>query len=323
MPNVRWPDAEGRVAEGRTVLGRVAAGLDRAWRPEVPAERLAAIRIAVGVFGLLYLVVRLPYWLSYARFDPAHFDPVGVVNLVLDRPLVPIAVQILTIATVIAAVPFALGWRFRVTGPLFAGLLLWTLTYRNSWGMIFHTENLLVLHAFVLGVTASADAWSLDARRRTVPVEPAARYGWPVRLLAAIVIATYVIAGIAKLRYAGSGWLWGDELRNHVAMDNLRKVLLGDISSPVAPLFLHWTWFFRAMALMTIVIEIGAPIALVGGRVAAGWALLAYGFHIGVVALMMIIFPYQLFGLAYLPFFRAERPIGAMGRWLGRRLRRV
>jgi hypothetical protein len=180
-----------------------------------------------------------------------------------------------------------------------------------------------VLHAFVLGVTPSADAWSLDAARRrragAADPAPAARYGWPVRLLAAIVIATYVIAGLAKLHYAGAGWLWGDELRNHIAMDNLRKVLLGDVSSPLAPLLLHWTWFFRVMALMTIVIEVGAPVALLGGRVAATWAILAYSFHLGVVALMMILFPYQLFGFAYLPFFRAERPIGSLARRLSRR----
>ena len=33
----------------------------------------------------------------------------------------------------------------------------------------------------------------------------------------------------------------------------------------------------------------------------------AWGFHVGVVALMNIWFPYPLFGFAYLPFFEVER----------------
>jgi hypothetical protein len=296
--------------------------LDELWRAPAPAERLAAVRIVVGGFALLYLVARLPYWLSHAHFDAHVFKPVGVVKL-LDAPLPPLAVQLLTVATVLLAIPFALGWRFRVTGPAFAALLLWTLSYRNAWGMIFHTENLLVMHVLVLGITRAADAWSLDARRAAAPVSagPDARYGWPLRLLCAIVVASYVIAGVAKLQNAGLGWIWGDELRNHVAADNLRKLLLGDVSSPLAPLVLDQAWMFRILALLSLVIELGAPLALLGGRIAAGWAILAYGFHLGVVALMMIFFPYQVLGVAYLPFFRAERPVGAIGRWASGRWR--
>jgi hypothetical protein len=44
----------------------------------------------------------------------------------------------------------------------------------------------------------------------------------------------------------------------------------------------------------------------------------AWGFHVGVVALMAIVFPYQLIGLAYAPLLRCERPIA----WLIARVRR-
>ena len=308
------------VADGRGL----ARALDRWWRAPAPAERLAAVRIVVGVFATAYLASRLPYWMSYARFDAHLFAPVGVVKI-LAAPLPALAVQLVTLATVLLAVPFTLGWRFRVTGPAFAVLLLWTLSYRNSWGMIFHTENLLVLHVLVLGVTGAADAWSLDAARGRDgaapgrPARPDGRYGWPLRLLCAVVVVSYLIAGVAKLENAGLGWVWGDELRNHIAADNLRKVLLGDWSSPLAPLLLDQTWVFRLVALLSLIMEVGAPVALLGGRVAAGWAILAYAFHLGVVVLMMIFFPYQVLGVAYLPFFPAERPVGAVGRFLVRR----
>ena len=39
---------------------------------------------------------------------------------------------------------------YRVTAPLAALGMLWVTAYRNSWGMVFHTENLLVIHLAVL-----------------------------------------------------------------------------------------------------------------------------------------------------------------------------
>jgi hypothetical protein len=54
-------------------------------------------------------------------------------------------------------------------------------------------------------------------------------------------------------------------------------------------------------------VELGAPVALLGRRIAAAWAALAWSFHLGVLALMAIAFPYPLLGVAFLPFFRAER----------------
>ncbi len=70
---------------------------------------------------------------------------------------------------------------------------------------------------------------------------------------------------------------------------------------------------------MTIVIELGAPLAMLHRRVALGWALIAWGFHVGVLFLMSILFPYPCSGAAYASFFRLERPVG----WVGRNLSRV
>ena len=109
------------------------------------------------------------------------------------------------------------------------------------------------------------------------------------------------------------------ESKQAAAQAATRKVLLGDWSSPLAPLLLDQAWVFRLVALLSLIMEVGAPVALLGGRVAAGWAILAYAFHLGVVVLMMIFFPYQVLGVAYLPFFPAERPVGAVGRFLVRR----
>jgi hypothetical protein len=283
--------------------------IDGWWRPVAPAERLAAVRLLTGLYALVYLATRVPHTLSYLRFAPRQFAPVGVLSF-LHAPPPGWAVVALTVATVLAAVAFVLGWRFRVTGPVCAVLSLWTLSYGNSWGQIFHTENALAIFLLVLAVTPSADALSLDARRHAGAVpEPDRRYGWPLRLLGVVVVATYFLAGVAKLRWGGPGWAGGEVLRDTIAADSLRKVLLGSSHSPVAELLLGQRWLFRGLAVLTLVVELGAPLALVGRRAAMVWAAAVVGFHLGVVALMAIFFPFPMSGVAFAPLFRVERLI--------------
>jgi hypothetical protein len=64
---------------------------DRVWFCAAPAERLAALRIFVGLFACAYVLGRFPYLVTYAGFNPKAFSPVGIVAI-LDRPLVPAAV---------------------------------------------------------------------------------------------------------------------------------------------------------------------------------------------------------------------------------------
>jgi hypothetical protein len=287
---------------------RIVAAIERWFAPESPAERLAAVRILVGGFALLYLGVRIPHIASYLSFPARQFQPVGPLAA-LDRPPPGAAVIALLPLAWMATLGFALGWRYRITGPLAAVLLLFTFTYANSWGQIFHTENALVLTVLVLAVTRAADASSLDARGKPTPA-PHARYGWPLRLLCLMVVASYFLAGIAKLRWGGPGWLGGTVLRDTIAADSLRKILLGSAHSPIAEALLGQAWMFRALAVLTLVVELGAPLALLHRRVAAVWVLAVIAFHLGVLVLMTIVFPFPLSGVAFAPFFRAERVTG-------------
>src|SRR5690606_1009356 len=155
----------------------------------------------------------------------ARFEPVGVVTL-LDAPLTPAIGVGLWLITVLAGVATLLGWRFRMIAPVFAAGLLWVTSYRSSWGMIFHSENLLVMHTLILALLPASDDWSLDGARepqlRARGRERHPRYGWGLRLMATITALTYLLAGIAKLRNAGWAWLDGEVLLSHVAWDNLR-----------------------------------------------------------------------------------------------------
>ena len=275
------------------------------WFAPAPAERLAALRILIGMFGLVWVSSRASELFRLVELPRSHFRPVGVVAI-LEAPL-PAGVAIaIVLLTIVLMALFVLGIGFRVVGPLAAAALLWTLTYRNSWGLPLHTENLLVLHVIALALAPAADAWALGRRERPAPE---AGYGWAVKLLVALTAATYVLAGIAKLRIAGMDWLDGELLRNQIAIDNARKALLGDYMAPFATLFLEHPDALVAFCVMTLAIELGAPIALLGGRPARLWAAAAWGFHLGVILLMNIWFLYPLVGIAMCPIFRVERPV--------------
>ncbi|NVB84098.1 MAG: HTTM domain-containing protein [Kofleriaceae bacterium] len=281
--------------------------LARWWFAPAPAQRLAALRILIGGYALVYVVGRLPEIATLSRYGASQFRPVGVVRL-LDAPLPPgIAIAIAT-ATCLLLAAFVAGAYYRISGPLAAAALLWTITYRNVWGMLFHTENLMVLHVLVLACVPAADVWSIDARRRGgEPRVASAGYGWAIKLLVLLTAATYVLAGIAKLRIAGVGWIDGELLRNQIAVDNLRKSLFGDSIAPLVHLVLDHPAPLVVFSVMTLTLELGAPLALIHRRIGYAWALGAWGFHVGVVLLMNIWFPYPLFGFAYLPLLPAEK----------------
>lgn len=273
------------------------------WYRAMPAQRIAVLRCLVGGYALIYLVARLPHLTGVTRFDHGQFRPVGPVSLLGD-PLPHVAVWLVALTAVLFGCAFVLGWRFRTTGPIFGVLLLWVISYRNSWGMVFHTENLLVVHVLVLGLASSADAYALDSPPRASPVD--GRYGWPVRLLCAVTVATYVLAGIAKLKAGGLEWVTSDTLRNFVAYDNLRKAELGASYSTLGAFAVRYDWLFPPLAGLSLLVELGAPVALLGRRIGMAWCALAWSFHLGVLVMMAILFHYPLLGVAYASFFPVE-----------------
>src|SRR5688572_8644738 len=134
--------------------------LEGYWFTEIPAARLAILRIVAGLFCLQYLASRVD---TFGRLAGSHMDlyePVGLAN-VLPSPMPVAMFQLLIGLTLVLNVAFVLGWRHRITGPLFAGLLLFVFCYRNSWSMVYHHDNLMVLQILVLGLTRSAEVLSL------------------------------------------------------------------------------------------------------------------------------------------------------------------
>ncbi|MEM9067581.1 MAG: HTTM domain-containing protein [Myxococcota bacterium] len=279
--------------------------IDNFWRQEVPAARLAMVRVLVGLYGTIYLLVRAPHLWSYGLDDLDRFAPVGIVSLA-ETPTLPWVYRLLVVLTIALSVPFLMGLRFRILGPLYAGLLLWVLTYTNSWGKILHTDNMLVLYVSILALSPAAEAISWDARGNAIPANDS-RFGWPLKLMALLCALVYLLAGIAKLRNSGFGFVDGDTLRNYVAFGNVRKIELGSTHSPLGVWLLSYAGLFSALAWFSLALELGAPLAVLHRKTGKLWSIAVWGFHVGVLALMAIGFVFQLTFVAFAPFFDTER----------------
>lgn len=282
--------------------------LDGHWFKEIPAARLAVVRILVGVFALQYLGARFSLLGNIAASSPDLFAPVGLAAF-LTGPMPAMAFQFLVLLTLLLNVAFIAGWRHRLTGPSFAVLLLFVLCYRNSWSMIYHSDNALVLHALVLGLTRSADALSLDslAARARGRARSVLQSGWPIRLLCVLTALIYFLAGIAKVAGPLSwSWMAGESMRAQMAIDGLRKELLGGGASPLAFMLYEKLWFFSAIGIGTFVLELGAPFALLHERLSRYWAVGVWLMHWGILLIMDIKFEYSLSGIIFAGFFPVE-----------------
>jgi hypothetical protein len=286
-----------------TRLSSTVARLDASFLAPVPALRLATLRVLVGAFTTAYLLARVDVMVDFRRFAPSHFQPVGMCSL-LGAPLPQAWVIVIYVLALGLSLAFALGERFRIVGPLCALAFTWVSSYRNSWGMIFHTDNLLLFHLWVVGLSRADCALV----RRTV--RDAARElasGWPVRLLCALTVASYLLAGVAKLKASGPAWMEGEILRNYIAYDALRKAQVGSLHSPLGAFLVQYSAPFLPIGVLTMALELLGPLALARRKLARLWVLGVYGFHVGVLATMAIAFPYPLSGIAFASFFDCEK----------------
>lgn len=268
----------------------------RSWFDPVPARRLAVVRAFVFGYATAWLVVRFRYLLDVAALPARRFEPVGVLEWA-PRPTTA-SVVLLAVVTCGACLAAACGRCVRIAAPVGAVGFLLVATLTSSYGQVFHTEHLVVLHLLVLAVGALVEPTPEPGGRTS---------GWPLSMMTAVLALTYVLAGVAKLRWSGASWVSGDVLQNWMAVDNLRKVLVDDVYSPIGGWLSGIGWIWPPIAVLTLAVELGAPVVFVSWRARRVWLVAAWGFHVGVLVLMAISFPYQLLGVAYVCALPVER----------------
>ena len=288
-----------------SILGKIVDTI----RPAAKPVRPAVIRVGVGAYSAVHNLSRRKMFRDLHRQDESRFKPVGMVK-VLKKPLPPkVADAIFDVAQVVNVATTA-GIAHKVTGPLNAALQLWVYSYRNSWGMIFHSDNGMIMHQAVLGLSPSADALSVDSliRERTLSPDRFSRvYGGIPFAMNIAPTAVYFLSGVAKVR-SPMGWKWagGRALREQVAADAIRKEVFG----AKAPETAEHVWKagdkVGVLAAGALAIELGAPIALLHPKLGRAFSLAALSMHWGIYLVMGIKFRYYMTGVGYLPYW----PVG-------------
>jgi hypothetical protein len=287
----------------------------RFFREAVPAERLGLLRVLVGLFVVTAILTRRTEVMGLLAGTGAHYQPVGVLRFFTP----PSEAQIRTLQLVLPVLGllWTAGLFWRVVGPLFGVAFLVWASWRLSWGSVSHDLHVATLFVLVLSFSPATQGLSLDARFRTPLAErpgPPWTQAWPVKLLAVLTAATYVLAGWSKVNTpAGFGWASGENLLSQVAYARLVAVVYQP-DLPPDPV-LTWVgshpWILRFGATTALFLELGAPLALLGGRVRTAWAVGIVAMHQGIRMLMGIAFPFHSLGFVVLPLFPLERLLPA------------
>jgi hypothetical protein len=260
----------------------------------------------IAGYTLVRLVSTAPGLLASARLPASQFAPVGLLSP-LDRPVAVGWVVAALVAVVALAALAVVGVAWRAVGPALAVGFLVLTTYRVSWGHVSHADHLVALHLVVLALAPAADAWAWPGAGDGFRPRRAARAELALRVLGLVTVVSYVVAGVAKARYGGAGWFTGDVLRTQIATDALQKTLLGAAPPLLARTLLPHAWLFPPMAWAAVLVELAAPVGFLGRRWAWSWSAAAWLFHVGVAAVMGIVFPYPLSVVAFTPLVLAAR----------------
>jgi hypothetical protein len=207
----------------------------------VPAERMAALRIAVAVAALIDIgIVTLPHFASYysesglggpdaypTRFRAGHYY--WSLLRVLPAGWGP---GVLLAVWAGAAVALLAGWR-----PFVCGLVCWACAV-SFWnvnpGLCNGGDQ--IRNGLFLGVAAgrSGAVWGVQSVRRPGDGRPVLVPGWPLTALLVQLSCLYAFSALYKLRWPG--WHTGDVM--YYVNHDLEWCLTPNLS-PLVPAFVH------------------------------------------------------------------------------------
>lgn len=184
----------------------------------------------------------------------ALFRPVWFLQWLGEIPPAGVLAAIQVIG-VVGAILAVLGWRERASFLAACTSLLLLAGLRASRGKVEHNDLPLLL---VAGVIAAAPVGlrALDRRR-------SAAFGWPVRTSLVVVCGVYLLTGFQKVVSSGPAWVLSDNLRNVLYATRFN----GKAPTDAMALFIaDRPWLAHLVALATLLVELGAVVALLRPR---------------------------------------------------------
>lgn len=224
------------------------------YREDPRALALARLVMMTGALLLMHSDIT-PYF-PPSVLAPPDFHPQGVFHL-LPGPLSENALSWIHKIWLLACVCALVGFRTQLSlcAAFLSGLLMHG--YSHNFYRSYHHSQLFLMLIFVLAISPSGDAWSVDRllRRKTAP-EFSESYSWPLRLGQFLIVLFYGAAGFAKLSISGLSWAWSENLAFRI-MESAHGTPLADFFLNQPPVVL------RLLALFALAVETLAPLALI------------------------------------------------------------
>lgn len=266
-----------------------------------PLSRVALLRIAVYAFVVVdVLALHTSGW--YHGFaDPVWYQPLQAGRLLGLPAASVLLVEVLKWGSVGAALVAMTGRLPRATGWAVALTWSWYQYVAFSYGKVDHDRGDFVVALLLLPTVGIAHL--RDDRRSQAA-------GFALRAVQLGAIATYLLSGVAKLRFGGPGWVNSATL--------LRAVVRR--GSPVGEVFAQVPFVLHAMQWVLMVAELTSwVIFFLPERWRRLMVLAWYLFHAVTYATITIAFwPHLVMLLAFLPLERYRDRVVA--RWRARRV---
>ncbi len=269
--------------------GRGASLLDRwRWAP-VPRARIAWLRLLVYPFVFVDVLLTTPWVRSHGHVPGVLHQPLALGRaLGLPAPG-PTLVTVLLVALLGSAAVAAAGRLPRLAGWLTFALYLWWMLVAFGYGKVDHDRFAFLVALDVLPTVGRA------SRHDQVGDEAA---GWAVHCIQLAVVATYLLAAVAKLRFVGPEWVTSTVLLRAIARRG------SSLAEPLTDL----PWLLVAVQAGIVLLELASPLLLRPGRVQRVGVRVAASFHVVTFLAIRIIFlPHVVCLAAFLPLERLGR----------------
>ncbi|MBC7639857.1 MAG: MFS transporter permease [Rhodoferax sp.] len=266
-----------------------------------PLSRVALLRIAVYAFVVVdVLALHTSGW--YHGFaDPVWYQPLQAGRLLGLPAAGVVLVEVLKWGSVGAALVAMTGRLPRTAGWAVALTWSWYQYVAFSYGKVDHDRGDFVVALLLLPTVGIAH---LRDNRRSQAA------GFALRAVQLGAIATYLLSGVAKLRFGGPGWVNSATL--------LRAVVRR--GSPIGEVFAQVPFMLHAMQWVLMAAELTSwVIFFLPERWRRLMVLAWYLFHAVTYATITIAFwPHLVMLLAFLPLERYRDRVAA--RWRARRV---
>ena len=266
-----------------------------------PLSRVALLRIAVYAFVVVdVLALHTSGW--YHGFaDPRWYQPLQAGRLLGLPAASVVLVEVLKWGSVGAALTAMTGRLPRTAGWAVALTWSWYQYVAFSYGKVDHDRGDFVVALLLLPTVGIAH---LRENRRSQAA------GFALRAVQLGAIATYLLSGVAKLRFGGPGWVNSATL--------LRAVVRR--GSPIGEVFAQVPFVLHAMQWVLMAAELTSwVIFFLPERWRRLMVLAWYLFHAVTYATITIAFwPHLVMLLAFLPLERYRDLVAA--RWRARRV---